>query len=115
MIRELMMKRNLLRRCLSVRPLVWLKFVCSKQMILLDHRHVADAGKGITWHVKQCSEHIHIYTLLSSLWVSHTGSASDWCALQEALCKCIDTIQYNTYLFSIPPPSQDCSFLPFVG
>jgi len=29
----------------------------------------------------------------SSLWVSHTGSASDWCALQEALYKCIDTIQ----------------------
>ena len=33
--------------------------------------------------------------LLSSLWVSHTGSASDWCAPQEALYKCIDTIQYN--------------------
>ena len=31
--------------------------------------------------------------LLSSLWVSLTGSASDWCALQEALYKCIDTIQ----------------------
>jgi len=30
--------------------------------------------------------------LLSSLWVSRTGSASDWCALQEALYKCIDTI-----------------------
>src|SRR6218665_3935163 len=26
------------------------------------------------------------------------GSASDWCALQEALYKCIDTIQYNTGL-----------------
>src|SRR6218665_1910975 len=25
--------------------------------------------------------------LLSSLWVSRTGSASDWCALQEALYK----------------------------
>ena len=34
--------------------------------------------------------------LPSSLWVSRTGSASDWCALQEALYKCIDTIQYNT-------------------
>jgi len=34
--------------------------------------------------------------LLSSLWVTRTGSASDWCALQEALYKCIDTIQYNT-------------------
>ena len=34
--------------------------------------------------------------LLSSLWVSRTGSASDWCALQEALYKFIDTIQYNT-------------------
>src|SRR6218665_3462859 len=29
--------------------------------------------------------------LLSSLWVSRSGSASDWCALQEALYKCIDT------------------------
>ena len=28
--------------------------------------------------------------LLSSLWVSRAGSASDWCALQEALYKCID-------------------------
>src|SRR6218665_342602 len=34
--------------------------------------------------------------LLSSLWVSCTGSASDWCALQEQLYKCTDTIQYNT-------------------
>jgi len=33
--------------------------------------------------------------LLSSLWVSRTGRASDWCAPQEALYKCIDTIQYN--------------------
>src|SRR6218665_3698111 len=31
----------------------------------------------------------------------HTGSASDWCALQEALYKCIDTIQYNTMHISI--------------
>src|SRR6218665_2255593 len=36
--------------------------------------------------------------LLSSLWASRTGSASDWIALQEALYKCIDTIQYNTIL-----------------
>ena len=28
---------------------------------------------------------------------SRTGSASDWSALQEALYKCIDTIQYNEY------------------
>jgi len=27
-----------------------------------------------------------------------TGSASDWCTLQEALYKCIDTIQYNKSL-----------------
>src|SRR6218665_3645711 len=33
--------------------------------------------------------------LLSSFWVSRTGSASDWCALQEALYKFIDTIQCN--------------------
>ena len=24
-------------------------------------------------------------------------SASNWCALQEALCKCIDTIQHSTH------------------
>ena len=30
-----------------------------------------------------------------SLKVFRTGSASDWCALQEALYKCIDTIQYS--------------------
>ena len=41
---------------------------------------------------------IIIIILLSSLWVSRTGSASDWCALQEALYKCIDTIQYNTII-----------------
>src|SRR6218665_227706 len=35
-------------------------------------------------------------TLFSSLWVPRTGSASDWCALQKALYKCIDTIQYRT-------------------
>src|SRR6218665_2291144 len=34
--------------------------------------------------------------LLSSLWVSCTGNASDWFELQEALYKCIDAIQYNT-------------------
>src|SRR6218665_2948584 len=40
--------------------------------------------------------------LLSSLWVSRTGSASDWCALEEALYKCIDnTIQYNTIQYNI--------------
>src|SRR6218665_1031814 len=39
--------------------------------------------------------------LLSSLWVSCTGSASDWCALQEALYKYIDTIQYNTIASAI--------------
>src|SRR6218665_591986 len=48
-----------------------------------------------------CTCTITLYTLfvlsrlLSSLWVSRTGSASDSCALQEALYKCIDTIQYN--------------------
>src|SRR6218665_561201 len=42
-------------------------------------------------------------TALFSLgvWVSRTGSTSDWCALQEALYKCIDIIQYN-------PLTQDC-------
>jgi len=32
----------------------------------------------------------HADILLSSLWVSQTGSASDWCALQEVLYR------YNT-------------------
>jgi len=31
--------------------------------------------------------------LLSSLWVSHAGSASEWRVLREALYKCTDTIQ----------------------
>jgi len=39
-------------------------------------------------------------TLLSSLRVSRTGSAIDWCALQEELYKCIDTIQYNTIQYN---------------
>src|SRR6218665_2470888 len=38
--------------------------------------------------------------LLSSLWVSRPGSASHWCAFQEALYKCIDTIQYNTIQYN---------------
>ena len=35
--------------------------------------------------------------LLSSVWVSRIGSASDWCALQEALYKSIDIMQYNYF------------------
>ena len=42
-----------------------------------------------------------LYRLLSSLWVSRTESASDWRVLQEALFKCIDTIQYNTILLTL--------------
>src|SRR6218665_2272779 len=42
-------------------------------------------------------------SLLSSLWGSRTGSASDWCALQEALYKFIDTIQYNTIQSVVGP------------
>ena|SRR6218665_2871592 len=42
--------------------------------------------------------------LLSSLWVSRTGSASDWCALHEALYKCIDTIQYNLLFLDLFNP-----------
>src|SRR6218665_1657563 len=45
---------------------------------------------GRMWRGGGCS------SLLSTLWVSRTGSASDWCALQEALYKYIDTMQYNT-------------------
>ena len=45
--------------------------------------------------------HLDTLLLLSSLWVSRTGSAGDWCALQEALYKCIDTIQYNRIQYTI--------------
>jgi len=45
------------------------------------------------------------FNQLFSLWVSRTGSRSEWCALQEALYKCIDTIQYN----NIKPPSASHS------
>src|SRR6218665_1615393 len=31
---------------------------------------------------------------------ARTGSSSDWCALQEPLYKCIDTIQYNTIQYN---------------
>jgi len=31
------------------------------------------------------------------MWCNRIFIASDWCALQEALYKCIDTIQYNLY------------------
>ena len=33
--------------------------------------------------------------LFSSLWVSPTGSTSDWCALRKALYKCRNAIQYR--------------------
>src|SRR6218665_597413 len=52
----------------------------------------------------QCTLNLRLFVLsrlLSSLWVSRTGSASDWCALQEALYKFIDTIQYNTIQFGV--------------
>jgi len=39
--------------------------------------------------------------LLSSLWVSRTGSASHWCALQEALYALNEcTGQYNTTILA---------------
>src|SRR6218665_986905 len=46
--------------------------------------------------------------LRSSLWVSRTRSASDWCALQEALHKCIDTIQYNSIINYGPSMLDGC-------
>src|SRR6218665_898504 len=47
---------------------------------------------------------IHSFRLqLSSLWVSRTGSSSNWCALQDALYKFIDTIQYNRPTNSMTP------------
>jgi|SRR6218665_4194489 len=45
-----------------------------------------------------CVRQLRLSSVLS-LWVSHTGSASDWCARQEVLYKCIDTIQYNKTAF----------------
>ena len=47
-----------------------------------------------------CSHIVYCSLLLSSLWFSRTGSASDWCELQEAQYKCIDTIQYNTIQYN---------------
>ena len=56
-----------------------------------------------------CLQSIHQWiNLLSSLWVSCTGSASDWCALQEALYKCIDTIQYNQYTLDAASLQDAC-------
>src|SRR6218665_3042656 len=52
---------------------------------------------------------------ISSLWVSRTGSASDWCALQEALYKFIDTIQYNTMLVKVELVVSDWSFMLFMS
>src|SRR6218665_3978571 len=49
--------------------------------------------------------------VVSSLWVSRTGSASDWCALQEALYKFIDTIQYNSKCCVLETYSFQPSFL----
>src|SRR6218665_2401356 len=40
-------------------------------------------------------------TALFSPWVSRTRSASDWCALQETLYKCIDTIQYKETVYLV--------------
>ena len=54
-----------------------------------------------------------LYTgiLLSSLWVSRTGSASDWCALQEALYKCIDTQRRQSGLITggVVEPGENIS------
>src|SRR6218665_1225167 len=49
--------------------------------------------------------------LLSSLWVSLTGKASDFCALQEALYKCIDTIQYNTIFKYMYVCKYECKYV----
>src|SRR6218665_367887 len=39
--------------------------------------------------------------IIISNYHAHTDtSASDWCALQEALYKCIDAIQYNTIQYN---------------
>ena len=47
----------------------------------------------INWCSGEQSASFH--SLETVLCVSCNGSASDWCALQEALYKCIDTVQYN--------------------
>src|SRR6218665_1147072 len=74
----------------------------------LQQLQVKDLQKVPTWRLerdsspirRKCFNQIYdtlifcISSLLSSLWVSRTGSASDWCALEDALYKCIDTIQF---------------------
>src|SRR6218665_4000733 len=47
-----------------------------------------------------------LVTTVSSLWVSRTGSASDWCAQQEPLYKCIDTIQNNNASMFLGDPNR---------
>ena len=48
----------------------------------------------LNWWAKSSAS----FRSLKTLWVSRTGNTSDWCALQEALYACIDTIQYISYL-----------------
>src|SRR6218665_2506258 len=49
-------------------------------------------------------DQVHLFVLsklLSSLWISRTGSDFDWCVLQEALYKCKDAIQYSTMIWPL--------------
>src|SRR6218665_811003 len=53
----------------------------------------------VRWTDAQIIPNEKRHNLLSFFWVSLTGSASDGCALQEALYKCIDTMQCISNLF----------------
>src|SRR6218665_2682883 len=67
--------------------------------LVYDSMHIA--------HNAQCNGHYHYVEArlecktphsCSNVFPSHASipcSTSDWCALQEVLYKCIDTIQYN--------------------
>ena len=56
-----------------------------------------------------------MYTALFSLRLSRTGSASNWCALQEALSKRIDAIQHNTMLVLLVSEMVNYRFLASEG
>jgi len=60
-----------------------------------------DAIHFINWWAKCLFSFSQDCCLLSGSLASHTGSASDWCSLQEALYKCIDTMQCNTRLWVV--------------
>src|SRR6218665_2213507 len=59
-------------------------------------------GKCIRWHMKIADQTLWLVHIMTNARTPHEpiSSSSDWCALQETLCKCIDTIQYYTIQYN---------------